>query len=231
LTEAEIRRELERLGPFHHEVELPFGLRTRGDRKLDRVRFGALRDHLWPHLALEGRRVLDVACNCGGFSIEAAKSGADYVLGIDVVDRYLDQANFLKRALGQEEVEFRKLAVEDVQRSLGSFDVTFCFGILYHLENPVQGMKQLASVTERVMVVDTRLDLTQPDQPYWLMNFAQPREGADSTSLWRDGRCQFLPSARAVSRLLGYIGFDDVTRVPSHKEWGTFIATRSGERS
>jgi hypothetical protein len=76
-------------------------------------------------------------------------------------------------------------------------------------------------------VVDTRLDPTHPDKPYWLMNFAFPVRGQDAaTGLWREGNCQFLPSARAVTRLLKYLGFPTVTRLPSDDGMATFVARR-----
>jgi tRNA (mo5U34)-methyltransferase len=235
-TEEALRRELERLEPFHHEVALPFGLRTSGINENDRLRMTHLRENVWPELSLEGRRVLDVACCCGGVSLEAA-SRAEYVLGIDVVERYIEQAEFLKRALGRERVEFRRLAVEDVDPSLGTFDVSLCLGILYHLENPVLGMRRIADVTTSVIVVDSLLDPKHPYQPYWRMNIKGPRTSSEnaSTTLWRDGTvCQFMPSARAVEDLLRFLGFRSVKRLDPTRDiayyrkgdWATFIGTR-----
>jgi SAM-dependent methyltransferase len=228
VQETELKAELARLGPFHHAIDLPFGLSTVSSRELDRTRFKNLRDRLWPELSFDGKRVLDVACNCGGFSIAAATSGASYVLGFDVVEHYVEQANFLKRALDVRNVEFRQLAAENAGEELGRFDITFCFGILYHLESPIPVMRQLGALTDKVLVVDTRLDPTHPDKPYWLMNFAEPLVDKDSsaTSLWRDGSCQFLPTARAVTRLLRHLGFAEIERVPATDGWGTFIARR-----
>jgi tRNA (mo5U34)-methyltransferase len=107
LTEQEIREEIERLSPFFHDIELPYGLRTYvpelSRRDSERKRLARLLRHFWPTLlsvyggSLRGQRVLDLACNCGGLSVEAAKAGAEYVLGIDIVDRYLEQAEFVKQ--------------------------------------------------------------------------------------------------------------------------------------
>jgi SAM-dependent methyltransferase len=233
MTEQEIREGLRCLAPFHHNVELPYGLRTHipglSRRKLEYTRLASLVKHAFPSLlqlcggSLQGRRVLDVGCNCGGFSVEAAQRGAEYVLGIDVVDRYLEQAEFIKRALGLRQIEFKKMAVEDLDESIvGEYDITFCFGLLYHLENPVSSMKKLSSVTRRIMVVDTsvaRFPLTR--RPVWIMNFP-PAAGLEpeaiSTSLWRTKRnCQFLPNARAVTELLKLLGFSKVTRLKPTK--------------
>lgn len=53
-------------------------------------------------------------------------------------------------------MEFRKLDLYELSgESVGMFDVTFCFGLLYHLEDPVGGMRKLVSVTRRAILVDT----------------------------------------------------------------------------
>ena len=248
MTEAEIKRELQRLAPFHHEIELPYGLSTQGTgltrRQLDRTRLADLMRRAWSPVlelndgSLAGRRVLDVACSCGGASVAAARSGAERVVGIDVVERYVEQANFIMRALELDNVEFRQLAIEAVDGSLGTFDVSLCFGLLYHLENPVLAMKRLAGVTERMLVIDTLLDKRHHDKPYWRMNFRGPSDDkTESTSLWRDKRIvQFTPTARAVEALLDFVGFPNVTRIdpgedspPPYRSgrWATFIARRS----
>jgi SAM-dependent methyltransferase len=228
MTEQAIRSEVHRLAPFHHDVELPHGLRThvpeRSNRELERTRLPNLVKHLWPSMlevcggSLRRQRVLDVACNCGGFSVQAAKSGADYVLGIDIVDRYLEQADFLRRVLDLRQVEFKKLGIEDLDAShVGHFDVTFCFGVLYHLENPILAMKRLSAVTRRLVAVDTTV--TPPGSqrdPIWVMNFppAANARAKDATSLWRPkGACQFTPNAPAVIELLRFLGFRDVRQL------------------
>jgi tRNA (mo5U34)-methyltransferase len=228
MTEPEIRAEIRRLAPFHHAVELPYGLLAydpeRSRREVERTRLTDLGKYVRRILtevfgeSLAGRRVLDVACNCGGFSVEAARRGAS-VLGIDIVDHYLEQANFIKRALGLTELEYRKLAIEEVDSGeVGMFDAVFFFDILWHLENPVLATRRLAAVTRRLMIVETRLtSVDTGDAPAWIMNFLPPTsaDATDvSTSLWRTGAvCQFSPNARAVIELLHYLGFADVRQV------------------
>ena len=232
-TEAELKAEIRRLAPFHHDVALPYGLRTHipelSRREVEQTRLPSFMRHAWPSLleacggSLDGLRVLDVACNCGGFSVEAARSGAAHVLGIDLVDHYIEQANFIKNALGLQGVNFKKMALEDLdEATVGRFDVTFCLGILYHLENPVMAMKAIASVTDRVMIVDTKITGSRFFQkPFWEMNLAvvpaseaaPPRTESKfaSTSLWRSDKvCQFTPNALAVTALLEFLGFREV---------------------
>jgi tRNA (mo5U34)-methyltransferase len=251
MTEQQIRDEIRRLAPFHHNVALPYGLRTYvpelSRRPIEATRFPHLARRLFSALrrlpgGLHGKRVLDVGCNCGGFSVESARLGAAYVLGIDVVDRYLKQAEFLKGALDLPALEFRRLPVEEVaEASTGRFDITLCLGLLYHLESPVAAMRALASVTDELLVVDTALLRTPlARRPLWLMNFPRAREGGDrppATSLWRTAAvCQFLPNARAVVDLLRFVGFPHVAVLSRWSAWpdrryvlghrATFLAAR-----
>ncbi len=230
LTKAEIEAEVARLGPFHHGVELPFGVytqdpkRARGKGELDRVRdlevgaFPAILEAFGGTLA--GRSVLDVGCNCGGFAVLAARHGASRVLGIDTVARYIEQARFIKRALELEALEFREMAIEEVEpAATGSFDLTLCFGVLFHLENPVLALRRLAAVTERVLAVDTNLN--QARRPVWQQTIVGgPSPDNPSTSLWRapGGAVQLMPSAAALEQLLGFLGFREVRRLPPHPE-------------
>lgn len=250
MSEETIRAELERLAPFHHEVELPYGLTTTPPeltrRPGQRQRMSDMLAHAWPALldacggTLAGKRILDVGCNCGGFAFRAAADGADYVLGIDPVDRYIEQANFIRDAIDAEGVEFQVLAIEDLDPAVhGTFDVTLNFGLLYHLENPVMGMRKIADVTGELMVVDTNVD-PETDGPFWKLNVAHQvslDSKSASTSLWRSEapQAQFLPTPEGVEVLLDFLGFSQVERLePSpelHKRYTqgkrvTYVAKR-----
>ena len=263
LTEQEIRNELNRLAPFHHKVELSYNLSTHipelSRRPVEYTRVNNLVKHAFPTLieicggSLQEKRVLDVACNCGGFSVEAAKLNSEYVLGIDVVDHYIEQANFIKRVLSLEQVEFKVMDINSVDEStVGMFDVTFCFGILYHLEDPIPVMKRLSSVTKSIMLVDTDVMATLFGRfgalqrffrkPLWLMNFpaVSSTESKDATtSLWRSkqGSVQFTPNESAVVDLLKFIGFSKVEKIKPNQKGlekryytgrrATFLAIRS----
>jgi 2-polyprenyl-3-methyl-5-hydroxy-6-metoxy-1,4-benzoquinol methylase len=254
MTEQEMRNEIARLAPFHHRVDLPYNLSTfvpeLSRRPIEYSRLENLVKHAFPTLiqacggSLQGKRVLDVACNCGGFTVEAAKLGSEYVLGIDLTDHYLEQASFIKRALNLEQVEFKAVDIESVTESaVGLFDVIFCFGILYHLENPILAMKQLASVTKGIMLVDTDLMPTPAfREPLWWMNFpaVSTLESDDiTTSRWRNqGKpVQFTPNEDAVVDLLKFLGFSKVEKIEPNQEGleeryyngtrATFLAVRS----
>lgn len=231
LTKEQIESELRRLEPFGHKINLPYGLSTyipELHHHMHYTRVETLVKHAFPTLieacggSLKGKRVLDVACNCGGFSFEAAKLGSEYVLGIDIVDRYIEQANLIKRALKLKQVEFRRMDIEKLAVSeVGRFDIIFCFGILYHLENFVSVMRNLSSMTKDIMLVDTLIKRTRfTREPYWNMNISPPYRPKNNArprrrGIWKDDKeiVQFRPNEAAVIQLLQFLGFATVKKI------------------
>lgn len=229
MAEAEIQSRIAELAPFHHAIDLPFGLNTydgsmRGDERQSLGRIDSFKKHVWGNLldgfggTLRGKRVLDVACNCGGFSMLAADAGASEVRGFDSEERYIEQAKFVQSARGQNNVHFEVDRLENVSAErYGSFDISFFFGILYHLEDPIGGLKRIASLTTDTIVVDTHL-MRVPllhrimKKPLWAMSVVEPVEGPDTTTgLWRKSQhCQFKPNREAVEEALHFVGFDEV---------------------
>lgn len=251
LTAEEMRREIERLAPFFHNVELPHGLRTFSEdlarRDIERTRIEDLKAYVWPQIvehfgSFEGLRVLDAACNAGGFSVEAVRSGAAEVIGIDIVDEYLEQAKFIKRALELDNLSFRKQRIETLDpEEIGTFDIVFLLDVLYHFENPVMAIRSVANLSRTMLVIETRLtDPADHEHPTWLMNFLPPStpDCEDrSTSRWRTSKmCQFTPSDAAVVALMEYMGFsvtqlelsaeDEALRFPNNERLGYFVGIK-----
>lgn len=237
MTETELRAGLAELAPFHHAIELPFGLNTydaaahrQGRQSQGRV--DSFRIHVWPRLlehfggTLEGKRVIDVACNCGGFSILAAEAGAEEVFGFDSEEHYIRQAEFIREARGQKNLRLEVERLENVSTDRhGSFDVAFFCGILYHLEDPIGGLRRIASLTTDTIVIDTHL-MRIPlvgrflNSPLWNMKVVRPVEGADTTTgLWRKSQhCQFTPTRKAVEEAMRFVGFNEVYYLEANKK-------------
>jgi tRNA (mo5U34)-methyltransferase len=133
----EIRRKVEELGPWFHNIEL-CGVMTAPDHFLGdypRMKFDRFAAHLPEDLS--GRSVLDIGCNAGFYSMEMKRRGAEHVVGVDSDERYLAQARFAAEALGYDNLEFRQLSVYDVGALGERFDVVIFMGVLYHLRHPL----------------------------------------------------------------------------------------------
>ncbi len=135
---ATLRRAIEALAPWFHNIELGDGLWTAPDHFLGdypRFKFERFADALPDDMS--GRSVLDIGCNAGFYAVEMKRRGAARVLGIDSDERYLAQARLVTGALGFGDVEFRNLSVYDVGALGERFDLVIFMGVLYHLRHPL----------------------------------------------------------------------------------------------
>jgi len=89
MKKQKIPKDLQHLTPFFHDIDLGNGFNTAPE--IYRIR-GAV-NLFFPSLlklfggSLKDLRVLDVGCNCGGFSFEASKYGPKEVIGIDADEK------------------------------------------------------------------------------------------------------------------------------------------------
>ena len=117
---------------------------------LNRARWEAvspLLAELKPKLGLS--TALDVGCGVGYFSQLLNESGFE-VTAVDGRAESVEEAG--KRVSG---VRLHTANVEDVAlRSLGKFDLVFCFGLLYHLENPFQTIRHLHAMTGSLLLAE-----------------------------------------------------------------------------
>ncbi|WP_017593078.1 class I SAM-dependent methyltransferase [Nocardiopsis potens] len=161
----EIDRGIAAFPYWHYEFDLN-GRRTpvwrdgHGNRHRQRRRY--LLDPLveWAGGSLRGRRLLDLGCNSGFWSLSAVEAGCDFVLGVDGRASHVEQARFVFRARGvpPERYRFRRADVERYDPAEdGPFDVVLLLGLLYHLARPVEVLERIAALEPEAIVIDTAL--------------------------------------------------------------------------
>ena len=102
--------------------------------------------------------ILDLGSLEGLFTIEFARKGARTV-GIEIREQHLERADFARRVLGLDNCLFIQGDVRSIPEGIGSFDVTICAGILYHLNFPdcVTFLQTAASHTSDLFLLDSHL--------------------------------------------------------------------------
>lgn len=102
---------------------------------------------LKPKLNLQ--TAIDVGCGLGYFS-QFLKSHGLQVTAVDGRQQNLDEAQ--RR---YPDIRFLHFNAEDPAiKSLGKFDLVFCFGLLYHLENPMLTIRHLKEMTGKLLLVE-----------------------------------------------------------------------------
>lgn len=101
-------------------------------------------------LPLAGKRVLDVGCGIGHWTDFFLKKNCSLV-SIDARQENIDL--FRSR---HPLVESHVLNIESNSGGdLGIFDIVFCYGLFYHLENPVVALRNMASVCGGILLLET----------------------------------------------------------------------------
>ncbi len=227
MNRGDIRREIEGLGPWFHNLHLPDGVQTAPQHP-----FGDFPRFKWEHVAaavpedLTGWSVLDIGCNAGFYSIELARRGA-HVLGIDVEPLYLSQAQWAARRVGlQDRLQFVEMQVYELLNEKRQFDLVWFTGVFYHLRYPTLALDLVRRVTRKLMmfqtmtmpgdeVRDTPLDLPLDernelrDAGWPKMAFVEHRIAGDATNWW-------APNHACVEALLRSANFEVIDR-PEHE--------------
>jgi tRNA (mo5U34)-methyltransferase len=171
--DLDLRAEIIRLGPWHLDVQVTPELSTRVsleapvdsyDESFGTVPFQSGEEGfkhklrtLYPG-GLEGRSVLDCACNCGAYLFWAKELGAGRCFGSDVREHWIRQARFLleRRPEPKDDIRFEVCDLYDLPKlSLEPFDVTIFTGLFYHLPDPMTGLKIAADLTNELLIFDS----------------------------------------------------------------------------
>lgn len=166
--------------------------------------------------SLRGKRVLDLGCNAGFWSLLAIEAGADYVLGVDGRESNVAQARFVFEVKEVEAERYCFLTgnVYDVDyASFGEFDVVLNFGLMYHLSKPMALLERIAAVNTDLHVIDTGiLPLPGSFLYYGRENMGDPANATESELVSR-------PSKEAIRDMMGVLGYRAVVLRPDFRDY------------
>ena len=225
--QSELAHRIAELGDWFHNIDLN-GVPTAPHHFLGdfpRVKWKDI-SRIFPE-DMRGASVLDLGCNGGFYSIEMKKRGASRVLGVDVDDRYLNQARFAARVLGLD-IEFEKRSVYDTDRIPGQFDYVLFMGVFYHLRYPLYALDKIIKKVRGTLVFQTMIrgSLNSPqlkdDYNFWnkevfsdpdfpCMYFIEKKYAGDPTNWW-------IPNHAAMEAMLRSSGLE-ITAHPEIETW------------
>jgi tRNA (mo5U34)-methyltransferase len=229
-SEDGLRRSIESLAPWFHNIHLPDGTQTAPQHFL-----GDFPMRKWaqiaPHIPADlcGWSVLDIGCNAGFYSIELAKRGAD-VLGIDSDEHYLRQARWVAEQFKtRSRPRFERMQIHDLAWIGRRFDLVLFMGVFYHLRYPALALDTVSSLVNRLMIFQTLTSDSEeiyghepslkPDGDYPItardifhapgwprMAFVENKYSGDPTNWW-------VPNHSCIEAMLRSTGFESVERI------------------
>jgi len=173
-----------------------------------------------------GLSAVDLACHQGWFSTHLAQSGFGKVTGIDARPEHIGDAALIRDALGlSQRIDLVQRGVHEVTATeYGTHDLVLCFGLIYHLGNPVGALRVARALTRRVCLVETQV---VPGLTGWVdygsYRFVRPLKGSfgiiDETGETHGpeasttGIC-LVPSVEALVWIMDRLGFKRVEVLP-----------------
>jgi tRNA (mo5U34)-methyltransferase len=153
--------------------------------------------------SLQGCRVLDLGCNAGFWSLAAVEAQADFVLGVEAKQMYLEQAELVFEAKGIDRARYRFEQGNVLAHDFSAgFDVVLCLGLLDHIAKPVELFESIAAVAPRVVVIDTEISRSRAS--VFEVDSLYHRENAV------EYETVLVPSRLAVIELAAQFGFEAV---------------------
>jgi len=213
LSNDEIRAAFAKFDLWHYAYEFEGGLSFAAahhnpgphsnNPRRPRQRFG----HFIPPLvqacggSLTGKRVLDIACNSGFWSLQCALLGAD-VVGFDSREELIDQADLLKSIVGLTNVQFKILDFWKMspQALGGTFDVVLNLGILYPLPKPIAALELTKAMARERILLDTAVNPRLESAILLDWEEAHDIRSADTAGIVA------YPSRSAIELMLKHIG-------------------------
>jgi SAM-dependent methyltransferase len=160
--------------------------------------------------------VLDIGCQCGFFSLDLAARGARRVDAVDLRPANIAQARFLTEHYGVDNVSFT-VADAASWTSDEQWDVVLNLGVLYHVTQPLELIRQTYDRCRRVAVIDTVCH-REPVSAYLMLGERDVDKADEGSSQW-----ELHPTYRAVIDTIEAAGFTAILEVvgiadPRH-EW------------
>jgi len=224
MASTAITKQIEQLGPWLHDLQMPDGEQTASEQFLGDFpssKWQQISAHLPPNMA--GMQVLDIGCNAGYYSIELARRGAQ-VTAIDIDDRYLSQARRTAEALDlAERIEFRCVPIYQLMFEAEVYDLVWFTGVMHHLRYPMLALDIVRNCCRGSMVFqtmtlpgDTLFGTETPEQrpqrdvmnhPGWpKMAFIEHQVANDPSSWW-------APNHACVGAMLRAAGFCNIQSI------------------
>src|ERR1700730_17014721 len=179
-------------------------------RALDQAKMEFLRTMLsqWKsELGLQS--ALDVGCGLGHFAELLHGFGFE----VTALEGRPENAEETRQRVPELSVHVRD--VEEISAmGHGSFDLIFCFGLLYHLENPFRVIRQLRNVTGKLLVIESMC--INDSRPVLCLRDEEHGEDQGLTHV------AFYPSEACLAKMLYCAGFPLVYRflkLPDHPDF------------
>jgi tRNA (mo5U34)-methyltransferase len=201
-----------------HQLDLIHDTRTRMMRDFIHRHFGTpVANHC---------NAIDIACHQGWFSSKLIEYGFANVLAIDARENHIADSELIFSALDQSsKIQTLQSDVHSLDtHALGQFDLVLCFGLIYHLENPIGALRKSFELCKNVCLIETQIApgqtgvvdygsyrfVKQIEASFVVVDETHETHGSEAST---QGIC-LIPNLEGLVWILKKIGFSRVEVLP-----------------
>src|SRR5262249_6352591 len=143
------------------------------------------------------------------YTFEAERHGAEVV----AVDVWRPETFFEARRALNSRAEHHEMSVYELSRErLGSFDIVFFMGVLYHLKHPLLGLERVCEMTGDFAVIETHAVDNVFDTLLPVMEFYEINALAGQYDNWWGPNCECVIQ---MARAAGFVRTEVLRREPT----------------
>jgi len=150
MTNIETSREW---APFERDVaDLDGYVYTTNPSLSSRIASQRHSDAIHAAIDFRGKRVIDIGCGDGTYSVELYDRGRPYsVYALDPAARAIESA---QRKTGARNIRFETASAYEIPRDDNSFDIAHLRGVLHHMDRPYDAISEAFRVAPSVIVLE-----------------------------------------------------------------------------
>lgn len=179
----------------------------------------------------KGKTVVDLGCLEGGYTAEFARLGLDST-GIEVRQSNFENCLRVKAGIDLPNLRFVRDDAWNIDK-YGVFDIVFCCGLLYHLNDPQRFLLKLGSASRDLLILDTQYATEENSSDFqlsplsehegmkgrWFTEYAPGDATEIETANWAawSNRASFWPLRGELDRAIQKSGFKSVFELSDSK--------------
>lgn len=152
---ANLKQQIKQLGGWYQKIDLDGIVTTSSTQSTIDV---------WKKIRLltgdiKGKKILDLGCNAGLYSINSIIEGAREVIGVELNSTFFNQALFIKDYYENKykklfPLTYLKMNISDIDFStIGKFDIVYAIAVLYHVGKHRFGKNTIESLNEQKNII------------------------------------------------------------------------------
>lgn len=207
-TEHEIKQRIDELGKeqtWRHKIELPYGIVTTDKEQVTQgkntIKWSRIKEYI-NIIDLKGKRVLDIGCGEGYFSLKLRELEAKEVIGIDADKPRIKKAKFVTEILNVQDITFEVMDIfDDSIDKYGHFYFTLCLGFLHRVPYPYKVIQKLTGISDTILFEWKSLEEGSFNLPIMKYCGGKNKDSNQYSGLY------WLPSTQCVLDILKDFGF------------------------